>query len=75
MRQITTLNTISQTATDCSTGGAKVDGIFKNCSVSSVNKKALLIRFLLVLKKKTKYNMLFKIDITKNIVNQKVGIV
>lgn len=48
--QNTTPNIIIQMGTDGSVGGAKVEGIFKNSRVWSFKEKALLIRFLFILK-------------------------
>lgn len=54
MRQRTTPNTISQTGVEGSTGGDKVEVIFRNCSVLSFSRKALLILFRFILHKNTK---------------------
>lgn len=43
-----------------STGGANVEGIFRNCSVLSLSRKALLILFRFILHKKQKASQLFK---------------
>lgn len=45
-----TPNVIIQVGTDGSVGGARVEGIFKNSRVWSFKEKALLIRFLFILK-------------------------
>jgi hypothetical protein len=47
-----TPNIIIQMGTDGSVGGARVEGILKNSRVWSFKKKALLIRFLFILKYK-----------------------
>lgn len=49
MRQRTTPNTISQTGVEGSTGGDKVEVIFRNCRVLSLSRKALLILFRFIL--------------------------
>lgn len=54
MIQRTTPNTISQTGVEGSTGGDKVEVIFRNCSVLSLRRKALLILFRFILWKKRK---------------------
>lgn len=48
--QNTTPNIMIQMGTDGSVGGARVEGIFKNSRVWSLKEKALLIRFLFILK-------------------------
>lgn len=52
MRQRTTPNTISQTGVEGSTGGDMVVVIFRNCSVLSLSRKALLILFRFILQEK-----------------------
>ena len=47
-----TPNIIIQMGTDGAVGGARVEGILKNSRVWSFKKKALLIRFLFILKYK-----------------------
>lgn len=54
MRQRTTPNTISQTGVEGSTGGDMVVVIFRNCSVLSLSRKALLILFRFILQEKKK---------------------
>lgn len=70
MRQRTTPNTISQTGVEGSTGGAKVEGIFRNCSVLSLSRKALLILFRFILHKKQKASQLLK---KVNLIQHDVG--